>query len=326
MYRYHDADCLLPLSLVALLLLLAPVLMAYNSLCHSATGPLEAPREMAPTGPSRKELQPGNLELADQFPEFCLQAQRHRDIDTKASASARQLHLQLQVQRPVTPPGLWTPPGSPVSPAAAVSEAEAEPLPFAERLQRGPSLSLPRPRCISGPPQRSGRDKESSRSGITATRLQRSEKRSSSLGTKALSQSPTHSKLSSPPKPPPKPAKFSRQPRLAEPPSFESPEAVADLALIESKASAADVLVDSSSIRGVHDQFLTKMTFSEQQRWITVQEKTFTKWCVFNLLKRRNIFKWFCIELRKVLTKAFLQVEHQNCSQKLGGEGPGTGS
>lgn len=31
-------------------------------------------------------------------------------------------------------------------------------------------------------------------------------------------------------------------------------------------------------------------------------------------------------ELRKVLTKAFLQVEHQNCSQKLGGEGPGTGS
>lgn len=279
MYRYHDADCLLPLSLVALLLLLAPALMAYNSLCRSATRPLNAPREMAPIGPSRKELQPGNLELADQFPEFCLQARRRLDIDTKVAASARQLHLQLQIQRPVTPPGLWTPPRSPVSPAATFSEAEAAPLPFAGRLlQRGPSPSLPRPRCISDPPQRSGRDKESS--GITATRLQRSEKRSSSLGTKALSQSPTHSKLSSPPKPPPKPAKFSRQPRPAEPQSFESPEAVSGLALIENKASAADVLVDSSSIRGVHDQFLTSMTFSEQQRWITVQEKTFTKWCV----------------------------------------------
>lgn len=283
MYRYYDADCLLPVAL--LLLLLAPALMAYNSLCHSATEPPKAPKETAPTGPSQKELQPGNLELADQFPEFCLQAQRHLHIDTKVAASTRQLRLQLQlqVQRPVTPPGIWTPPRSPVSPAAAaatvsVFEAEAEPLPFAERLQRGPSPSVPRPRCISDPPQRSGRDKESS--GITAARLQRSEKRSSSLGTKALSQSPTHSKLSSPPRPPPKPAKFSRQPRSAEPLSSESPEAVSDLALIETKAPAADVLVDSSSIRGVHDQFLTRMTFSEQQRWITVQQKTFTKWCV----------------------------------------------
>ncbi|KAM0515169.1 hypothetical protein ACHAPE_006122 [Trichoderma viride] len=269
--------------------------MAYNSLCHSATGPLKAPRQTAPTGPSRKELQPGNLELADQFPEFCLQAQRHLDLDTKVAASTRQLRLQLQLQRPVTPPDLWTPPRSPVSPVSPVSlaasnisgtisQAEAEPLPFAGRLQRGPSPSLPRPRCISDPPQRSGRDKE--RSGITATRLQRSEKRSSSLGTKALSQSPTHSKLSSPPKPPPKPAKFSRQPRPAESQTSESPEAASDLALIESKAPAADVLVDSSSIRGVHDQFLTRMTFSEQQRWITVQQKTFTKWLNTKIVTR----------------------------------------
>lgn len=300
MYRYHDADCLLPLSLVALLLLLAPALMAYNSLCHSATGPLKAPRQTAPTGPSRKELQPGNLELADQFPEFCLQAQRHLDIDAKVAASTRQLRLQLQVQRPVTPPDLWTPPRSPVSPVSpaanlsgTISEAEAEPLPFAGRLQRGPSPLLPRPRCISDPPQRSGRDKE--HSGIAATRLQRSEKRSSSLGTKALSQSPTHSKLSSPPTPPPKPAKFSRQPRPAESQRSESPEAASDLALIESKAPAADVLVDSSSIRGVHDQFLTRMTFSDQQRWITVQEKTFTKWCVPTCSNQSKIPKCFFV-------------------------------
>jgi len=27
-----------------------------------------------------------------------------------------------------------------------------------------------------------------------------------------------------------------------------------------------------------HDQLLTKMAFAEQQQWITVQQKTFTKW------------------------------------------------
>jgi hypothetical protein len=295
MCQYYDVDRLLPLSIVALLLLLTSALMAYHSLYHNATGPLKAPKKIAPTSPSWKELQPGNLELADQFPEFCLQPQRHSgsghlNIDTKLAASALQLQLQLQHQRPITPPDLWTPPrspvdsaavsrlASPVSAGAAKAEADpAVPLPF-ELLQRRPSLSLPRPRCASGPPQRSGRDKEETRSSITAARLQRSEKRSSSLGTKALSQSPTHSKLSSPPKPPPKPAKFSRQPRPAE---SQNLEAVSDLALIESQASATDdVLVDSSSIRGVHDQFLTRMTLSEQQRWITVQEKTFTKWYV----------------------------------------------
>jgi hypothetical protein len=109
------------------------------------------------------------------------------------------------------------------------------------------------------------------------------------LGTKTLSQSPTRSKLSSPPKPPPKPAKFSRRPRPADSHSDTDPESDLDLDLdldlsqpdSDSEASAADVLVDSSSIRGVHDQVLNRMTLSEQQRWITVQEKTFTKWYVF---------------------------------------------
>jgi hypothetical protein len=27
-----------------------------------------------------------------------------------------------------------------------------------------------------------------------------------------------------------------------------------------------------------NEQVLTKMAFAEQQRWITVQQKTFTKW------------------------------------------------
>ncbi|RFU80016.1 alpha-actinin 1 [Trichoderma arundinaceum] len=277
--------------------------MAYYNLPKGATGPLKAPKKIAPTGPSWKELQPGNVELAEQFPEFCLQPQRpsggHLNIDTKLAARAASatatLQLQLQHQHrhqhPITPLGLCTPPSSPVSSpdsrpgspvSAGIAKAEADPVPLpVQRLQRPLSLSLPRPRCASYPPQRSGRDKEES--CIPAAHLQRSEKRSSSLGTKVLSQSPTPSKLSSPPKPPPKPAKFSRQPRSAE---IQSRHAVSDHAQAESKASAADVLVDSSSIRGVHDQFLTRMTFSEQQRWITVQEKTFTKWLNTKIVAR----------------------------------------
>ncbi|KAK1240713.1 hypothetical protein MKX07_006146 [Trichoderma sp. CBMAI-0711] len=193
----------------------------------------------------------------------------------------------------VTSLGLCTPPSSPVfapavsrlaSPVSA-AKAEADLVPVsAQALQSPLSVSLPRPRCVSDP-QRSGRDKEQASAGVTATTaLQRSENRRSSLGTKTLSQSPTRSKLSSPPKPPPKPAKFSRRPRPADSHSDTDPESDLDLDLdlsqpdSESEASAADVLVDSSSIRGVHDQFLNRMTLSEQQRWITVQEKTFTKW------------------------------------------------
>lgn len=357
MYRYHDDDRLLPLPLVVLLLLLTSFAMAYYSLRQSATGPLKTPKKMAPTptgstgistsisagfsGVSTRvtagttgatglleELQPGNVELADQFPEFCLQPQRPSglNIDTKLAASSASVQLQLQLQHLtstrntcnsttttaaafttattntvtttsstcLTSLGLCTPPISPISSSAAsrlaspvsAAKAEADPAPVSasvslpvERLQTPLSLSLPRPRCASDP-QRSGRDKEETRS-ITAA-LQRSEKRRSSLGTKALSQSPTRSKLSSPPKPPPKPAKFSRQPRPAETQS----QADSDLALAETKASAADVLVDSSSIRGVHDQFLNRMTLSEQQRWITVQEKTFTKWLNTKIVAR----------------------------------------
>ncbi|UKZ77734.1 hypothetical protein TrVFT333_005458 [Trichoderma virens FT-333] len=310
--------------------------MAYYSLHHGATAPLKPPKRMAPTptGSARisttssisagisgistqvttgttgatglwKELQPGNVELADQFPEFCLQPQRPSglNIDTKLAASSASVQLQLQLQHLtstsntcnsttttatavttattattttitttsstcLTSLGLCTPPSSPVSSPAvsrlsspvSAAKAEADPVPVSvslpvERLQTPLSLSLPRPRCASDP-QRSGRDKEESR-GITAA-LQRSEKRRSSLGTKALSQSPTHSKLSSPPRPPPKPAKFSRQPRPAETQS----QADSDLALAETKASTAD------------------------QRWITVQEKTFTKWLNTKIVAR----------------------------------------
>ena len=35
------------------------------------------------------------------------------------------------------------------------------------------------------------------------------------------------------------------------------------------------------AVEPLHEQVLTKMAFAEQQKWITVQQKTFTKWCVF---------------------------------------------
>lgn len=37
-----------------------------------------------------------------------------------------------------------------------------------------------------------------------------------------------------------------------------------------------------AAVEPPHDQGLTRMAFAEQQRWITVQQKTFTKWCVFS--------------------------------------------
>lgn len=34
----------------------------------------------------------------------------------------------------------------------------------------------------------------------------------------------------------------------------------------------------AAAVGPVHEQGLVKMTFAEQQRWVTVQQKTFTKW------------------------------------------------
>lgn len=42
-----------------------------------------------------------------------------------------------------------------------------------------------------------------------------------------------------------------------------------------SNSSPADAL---AAVEPAHDQGLARMTFAEQQRWITVQQKTFTKW------------------------------------------------
>jgi hypothetical protein len=42
--------------------------------------------------------------------------------------------------------------------------------------------------------------------------------------------------------------------------------------------SASDPADALAAVEPPHDQRLTRMAFAEQQRWVTVQQKTFTKW------------------------------------------------
>ncbi|PFH61094.1 hypothetical protein XA68_18248 [Ophiocordyceps unilateralis] len=51
----------------------------------------------------------------------------------------------------------------------------------------------------------------------------------------------------------------------------------------QSRSSPAAAL---AAVEPVHDQGLVRMTFTEQQRWITVQQKTFTKWLNTKLVAR----------------------------------------
>jgi hypothetical protein len=44
------------------------------------------------------------------------------------------------------------------------------------------------------------------------------------------------------------------------------------------KRSAEDATAALAAIEPIHDPSLTKMAFADQQRWVTVQQKTFTKW------------------------------------------------
>jgi hypothetical protein len=59
------------------------------------------------------------------------------------------------------------------------------------------------------------------------------------------------------------------------------------------------------AIEPPHEQVLTKMAFAEQQKWITVQQKTFTKW--YGLQSECS---------RTTLTVE--QVEHQNRTKGIG--------
>ena len=56
------------------------------------------------------------------------------------------------------------------------------------------------------------------------------------------------------------------------------------------------------AVEALHDPvFRTKMAFAEQQKWITVQQKTFTKWCVYPWMER--LANWGLIVSRRLNTK-----------------------
>ena len=111
-----------------------------------------------------------------------------------------------------------------------------------------PSLSqTPFPQSPPTPPQKSRRDlqKEANRSRQFTTRLQRSSTTGSEDGEVPLGRE-------------------GRRRRFHRPTSLPVKENQTDEAL--------------KAVEPLHEQVLTKMAYAEQQKWITVQQKTFTKW------------------------------------------------
>jgi hypothetical protein len=68
-----------------------------------------------------------------------------------------------------------------------------------------------------------------------------------------------------------------------------------------SASTPADAL---AAVEPPHDQKLTRMAFAEQQRWVTVQQKTFTKWYL--------CFKFLACSM---LT-SFFQAQHEDRGSK----------
>lgn len=85
------------------------------------------------------------------------------------------------------------------------------------------------------------------------------------------------------------------------------------------KRSASSTPADAlAAVEPAHDQGLARMTFTEQQRWITVQQKTFTKWCVPEPLTERR--------QRRATHAIIPQAEYQVGRAEPRGQGPGGGS
>ena len=77
-------------------------------------------------------------------------------------------------------------------------------------------------------------------------------------------------------------------------------------------STPADAL---AALEPAHDQGLARMTFAEQQRWITVQQKTFTKWCASQLPKETR--------QRRETHTISPQAEYQVGRTQSRGQGPG---
>ncbi|KAK7430065.1 alpha-actinin [Neonectria magnoliae] len=210
--------------------------------------------------------QPGNVEGNEQFPDFCL----HSRFSSDGGDSQEHHHHQSQSlnhhhhQRQQSPSVSSSSRLSTISNFSAASSASTAPSsvgspssrPVSQCLDSCSSTSSPfpsRPRTLtsssasstasasttfSSPTPRSRRDK----SQLHAVRAQRSGSRSVSLGVKVGRDKPSN-----------------RPPKR----------------FLRSSNSPADAL---AAVEPPHDTGLTRMAFAEQQRWVTVQQKTFTKW------------------------------------------------
>ena len=185
---------------------------------------------------------PGNRECAEQFPEFCLHSDDRdlRDLQNDDSDGASQSCYSSRPSTPLAKSPLSARSSILSTASTAASSIASFPYYGSKRSSVESSGQVYDPWTSPTPPQRCRRDKEA----LQAARFQRSGSRSLSLGTK---NKPPSSSVSTS-----KPRRFQR-----------------------STSSPADAL---AAIEPPHDQGLTRMAFAEQQRWITVQEKTFTKW------------------------------------------------
>lgn len=204
--------------------------------------------------------QPGNGQWAEQDPEFCLHrsvyessAYKPRHTTSSPSSTPQTSHYYPSPSRSRSPSSPSSPP-NPSTPSilpALLPCCSGPPKPN-PRLSPPPHQQLEAPgrelHSWSSPASPAPRSRPE-RQALYAARLQRSGSSSSSsssgaspLGIKAVvSPSPT-------------------EPKSAR----------------RGTTSPADKRRTPDPL---HDQGLVRMAFAEQQRWITVQQKTFTKWC-----------------------------------------------
>ncbi|KAF7542561.1 hypothetical protein G7Z17_g11472 [Cylindrodendrum hubeiense] len=200
-------------------------------------------------------LQPSNVDSNEQFPDFCLHSRfsdssspdyhhpspnprHHQQSPSVCSSRLSTISNFSATSASTAASSVGSPSSRPVS--ACLDSCNSSPSPVARprTLTSASASSSGSASATSSPTPRSRRDK----SQLHAVRAQRSGSRSFSLGVKDDSRD----------KPSTKPRRFLR-----------------------SSSSPADAL---AAVEPPHDTGLTKMAFADQQRWVAVQQKTFTKW------------------------------------------------
>ncbi|KPM41529.1 Alpha-actinin-like protein 1 [Neonectria ditissima] len=219
--------------------------------------------------------QPGNVEGNEQFPDFCLHSrfsdsyslehQNQSQSHHSQNHQSQNIHHHHHQQSPsisfssrlsttsnfstassasTAPSSVGSPSSRPVSQCLDPCSSTASSPPFRPRTLTSSSGSSIASASASATTTASSSPTPRSRrdkSQLHAVRAQRSGSRSVSLGTKDSRDKPSN-----------KPKRFLRN-----------------------SSSPADAL---AAVEPPHDTGLTRMAFAEQQRWITVQQKTFTKW------------------------------------------------